>query len=101
MRGYNDGDGSFFIGKLQEGRTVEQVYFGLRGTVEFLTIYRSILEEKCDLDIREKSVRVNTGIGVLEYGGNGILSKITDYLYKDATIYLPRKRDIAMKANNS
>ena len=98
MRGYNDGDGSFFVGKLQEGRTVEQIYFSLRGTVEFLTIFRSILEEKCELDIREKAIRENTGIGVLEYGGNGILSKITDYLYKDATIYLPRKRDIAMKA---
>lgn len=98
MRGYNDGDGSFFVGKLQEGRTVAQIYFSLRGTVEFLTIFRSILEEKCNLDIRKKSVRENTGIGVLEYGGNSVLSKITDYLYKDATIYLPRKRDIAMMA---
>jgi hypothetical protein len=70
MRGYNDGDGSFFIGPLKNGRTVEQVHFALRGTVEFLTIFRSILEEKCQLDIREKSVRENTGIGVLEYGAN-------------------------------
>ena len=98
MRGYNDGDGSFFIGPLKNGRTVEQVHFALRGTVEFLTIYRSILEERCGLDIREKSVRENSGIGTLEYGGNGVISKITDYLYQDATIYLPRKRDIAMKA---
>lgn len=98
MRGYFDGDGTFFMGKLQDGRTVEQVYFGLRGTVEFLTIFRSILEEKCILEKREKSVRVNTGIGVLEYGGNGIVKKITDYLYQDATIYLPRKYEIAMKA---
>jgi hypothetical protein len=98
MRGYNDGDGSFFVGKLQDGRTVEQIYFSLRGTVEFLTIFRAILEEKCGLDIREKSVRENTGIGVLEYGGNGVISKIADYLYRDATIYLPRKREIAMMA---
>lgn len=98
MRGYNDGDGSFFLGKLKDGRTVEQVYFSLRGTVKFLTIFRSILEEKCDLDIRKKSVIENTGIGILEYGGNGVVGKITDYLYKDATIYLPRKRDIAIKS---
>lgn len=98
MRGYFDGDGSFFMGKLQNGRTVEQVYFGLRGTAEFLTIYRSILEEKCGLEKREKSIRENTGIGVLEYGGNGVIKKISDFLYKDAVIYLPRKRDIAMKA---
>lgn len=100
MRGYNDGDGSFFLGQLKDNRTVEQVYFSLRGTVEFLTIFRSILEEKCGLDIREKSVRENTGIGVLEYGGNGIISKIYDYLYQDATIYLNRKREIAMKAKS-
>ncbi len=100
MRGYNDGDGSFFLSKLKNNRTIEQVYFSLRGTLEFLTIYRSILEDKCNLEKREKSIRVNTGIGVLEYGGNGVISKISDYLYKDATIYLQRKYDIAMKANN-
>lgn len=98
MRGYNDGDGSFFIAPLKNGRTVQQVHFALRGTVEFLTIYRSILEESCGLDPREKSVRENSGIGTLEYGGNGVISAITDYLYQDATIYLPRKREIAMMA---
>lgn len=94
MRGYFDGDGSFFIGPLKEGRTIEQIHFALRGTAEFLTIYRSILEETCSLEKREKAIRENTGIGTLEYGGNGVIGKIANYLYKDATVYLPRKYEI-------
>ncbi len=98
MRGYNDGDGSFFIGRLNENSAVKQIYFSLRGTVDFLTSYRSILENKCDLETRNDTIRKNCGIGILEYGGNSILSKITQFLYKDATIFLPRKRNIAIKS---
>jgi hypothetical protein len=91
MRGYNDGDGSFFLNK---GVNVSQVYFGLRGTQPFLHIYRSILERECKLEPRIKTIRVNTGIGVLEYGGNGIVGKIAKFLYKDASIMLDRKYQI-------
>jgi hypothetical protein len=88
MRGYNDGDGSFYIGN------EEQIYFSLRGTPSFLEVFRSILEKSCDLTIRTTPIRVNTNQGVLEYGGNKILAKISQFLYKDATVFLPRKRDI-------
>jgi hypothetical protein len=98
IRGYNDGDGSFYIPKLPDGKKTEQIYFSMRGTPEFLLEVRFILEEQCQLDVREKPIRENTGIGVLEYGGNGVISKIADYLYQDATIYLPRKREIALQA---
>lgn len=98
IRGYNDGDGSFYIPKLKDGRRAEQVYFSMRGTPEFLLDARYILEQECDLDVRENPIRISSGHGVLEYGGNGVISKITDFLYQDATIYLPRKRDIAMMA---
>jgi intein-encoded DNA endonuclease-like protein len=98
IRGYNDGDGSFYIPKLKDGREVEQVYFSMRGTPAFLKVARDILEAECHLEERHKCVRISSGHGVLEYGGNGVISKIADYLYKDATIYLPRKREIAMIA---
>lgn len=100
IRGYNDGDGSFYIPKLAEGKTTKQIYFSLRGTPLFLTDVRNIFEQECGLEEREKDIRISSGHGCLEYGGNGIVSKITNYLYKDATIYLPRKRDIAMKAKS-
>ena len=97
MRGYNDGDGSFYI---NPGVNTPQVYFSLRGTPPFLAVYRSILERECSLPERLKKIRVNTGIGVLEYGGNGVVGKIVDFLYKDANIFLPRKHEIAVKTNN-
>lgn len=71
-----------------------QVYFSFRGTPPFLYNYRSILERECGLEPRIKTVRVNTGIGVLEYGGNGIVGKIAKFLYRDATIMLDRKYEI-------
>lgn len=98
IRGYNDGDGSFFIPKLPDGRVVEQVHFAMRGTPAFLKVARDLLEAECGLEERHKCIRISSGHGVLEYGGNGVISKITDYLYQDATIYLSRKRDIAMLA---
>ena len=98
IRGYNDGDGSFFIPELQGGRTVEQVYFSMRGTPAFLKVVRDILEEECQLQERHKCIRISSGHGVLEYGGNGVIGRIADFLYQDATIFLERKQDIAMMA---
>jgi len=98
IRGYNDGDGSFYIPKLKDGRSSEQVYFFMRGTPKFLKEVRFILEKECDLNVRDKEIRISSGHGCLEYGGNGIVNKISNYLYQDATIYLPRKHEIAMKA---
>lgn len=99
IRGYNDGDGSFYT-SLPPGKMTEQVYFSMRGTPTFLKVVRDILEAECGLEERHKCIRISSGHGVLEYGGNGVISKIFDYLYKNATIYLPRKRDIALKAKS-
>ena len=98
IRGYNDGDGSFYIPKNRKYRTSQQVYFSMRGTTEFLMDVRYVLEQKCGIDKLDKSIRISSGQGCLEYGGNIVVSKITDYLYKDATIYLSRKYDIAKQS---
>lgn len=92
IRGYNDGDGSFYVPKLKEGRTVPQIYFTMRGTPKFLTDVRYILEQECSIEKRDTPIRISSGHGCLEYGGNGIISKIIGYLYKDANIYLNRKK---------
>lgn len=92
MRGYLDGDGSFYLQKYKT--KADQICCAVRGTTEFLTIYRSILERKCDLEVRERPIRINSDCGVLDYGGNGIVAKIAKYLYKDATIWLDRKHSI-------
>jgi hypothetical protein len=94
IRGYNDGDGSFYIPKLKDGCLSKQIYFSMRGTPEFLKEVRYILEKECDLGARDKEIRISSGHGCLEYGGNGVIKKISDYLYKDAIIYLTRKYKI-------
>lgn len=87
MRGYFDGDGSWFIGS---SKITNQLYFSLAGTVPFLEDYRSVLERNCNL-LDSKKIRIVRNIGVLEYGGNGVSSKIRDFLYSDATVFLHRK----------
>ena len=94
IRGYNDGDGSFYVPRLANGRKTEQIYFSMRGTPAFLKDVRYIFEQECQLEEREKEIRISSGHGCLEYGGNGIVSKISNYLYQDATIYLSRKYEI-------
>lgn len=96
IRGYNDGDGSFYIPKLKNGRKAKQIYFSMRGTPMFLEEVRYILDKECDLEERNKAIRISSGHGCLEYGSNGVISKIRDYLYKDATVYLDRKYQKAM-----
>lgn len=99
MRGYFDGDGSWFW---QHHKTkAPQLYFSLRGTPEFLTTYRLLLERHCGLLERDKPIRINNGIGVLEYGGNGVCRKIGEFLYHDATRYLGRKADVYKQTANT
>src|SRR3989304_1937567 len=87
MRGYSDGDGSFFF-NTAKNKVTKQLYFNLRGTQGFLEVYRSILEKSCNLKERTKDIRVNNGIGVLEYGGNGVVGDIAKFFYRGADIYL-------------
>lgn len=98
MRGYNDGDGSFYIQQPSNSdgcnRTVKQLYFSLRGTLEFLAVYKIILEQKAGIHGFDKSIRLDNGIYKLEYGGNGIVKNIANFLYRDALIFLSRKKNI-------
>ena len=97
MRGYFDGDGSFYCQKLEGNRTVRQLMFSLRGTKEFLTIYKNILEKKCKLETNDRKPRLNSGIYTLEYGGNRKVQKIRNFLYNNSVVEtrLDRKYNLA------
>lgn len=101
MRGYFDGDGSFYIPQLKNGRTIKQLYFSLRGTKEFLTTYKNILEKECKLEHSDKKPRKNSGIYTLEYGGNRKVLNIRDFLYKSSIqeTRLDRKYDLSHSEN--
>jgi len=88
MRGYNDGDGSWSVAN-------NQIKFHLRGTKNFLLTFRNILERECsNIKKRTTEISIHDGCGQLSYGGNIIAKSISNFLYKDATIFLPRKREI-------
>lgn len=98
MRGYFDGDGSIYHCRAGKGQTVKQKSFSIIGNEQFIQDYRNILVKNCDINKTKINARLNINtnntIYAAIYSGNNNIQKIYDFLYKDATIYLDRKRDI-------
>lgn len=94
MRGYVDGDGSWF-----EDKSRNRICFELRGNKEFLQDYRSILESNLDIKSRT-TVTTPDSTSKIKYYGKHLVPQVADFLYKDATIYLQRKYDIAIKSKD-
>lgn len=86
MRGYFDGDGSFFI---NSELSYDRLCFSLRGTKEFLKIYQKVLEKDCGFKSKA-SISKTEKIGHLRYKGEFAL-KIRNFFYDTSTIYLKRK----------
>jgi hypothetical protein len=91
IRGYFDGDGSFYLD--HANRNSSSMCFDLLGTKSFLETVCNILERDCNLQSKAV-VNPIKNIYRLRYSGTNLISKIVNYLYKDATIYLNRKFDI-------
>lgn len=92
IRGYFDGDGSVFISNERHWRNnniFPVIHFRFIGTKAFL----SELDKKINLSgriIQTKGSRVYE----LSYKRNKKAKLFYEYLYKDATIFLERKKDI-------
>ncbi len=91
IRGYFDGDGCVTYCGLGPGRTIKQLSFSILGTKKFLEDCRFILEQNCQL--KRNKINTKGNIFSLSYSGNKIMKKIYNFLYKDATIYLDRKKE--------
>ncbi len=101
MRGYIDGDGSFFI------KDKSSIGFSMRGTVELLNSFHNILLKKNvvkQMSTRKKLTKKDgfkrAAFDILRYGGNGTISNMYDFLYKDSTICLERKRVMAASSKD-
>lgn len=96
MRGYNDGDGSFYLNNIgkQTNIKIKQVCFCLCGTQVFLKDYLSILTRECNMKYDAKHINPGS-IYTLDLRGNKKLANVYNYLYKDATIFLTRKEEMA------
>jgi len=87
--GIIDGDGSFTMGN--DG----QIRLNLIGSKIEIEKIRIILEDKCDLNhVKITQEKRSPEMWYLAYGGNKILSRIVNYLYKDCSIFLERKKEI-------
>lgn len=89
IRGYFDGDGSISINK--ENKAFVQFI----GTELFITEVLEILVKYSNVNyvkIRLNHNNDTSNIRTISFGGNGNAKKIFDYLYKDAQIYMLRKK---------
>lgn len=95
MRGYFDGDGTICLHKPKSRPNRRpQMVFGLRGTKTFLQDFNEVLVRQANLPERclKKKISVTGNIGQITYNGNGVCSKIKNYLYSETnTPFLKRK----------
>ena len=92
IRGYFDGDGSVFISKEKHWRNnniFPVIHFRFIGTKAFL----NVLDEKINLSGRLVQAK-GSKVYELSYKRNKKANLFYNYLYKDATIFLERKKEI-------
>lgn len=105
LRGYIEGDGGFSIAQ-NKLATNPHIVFYMRGTANFLQSFEDVLARENIVDLSNKNrlpIEPVDGLKAptfdrIYYGGNGICSKLYDYFYSGATIYMNRKEKIAQKS---
>ena len=101
LRGYIDGDGTFTRSRIRRKDRPGLQYqvhsrFSLPGNVTFLIQVQQVLMRFCGVlatHILLQRAHLSQNIGTLAYGGGRQVQRIFDWLYHDATIWLPRKRE--------
>lgn len=95
IRGYFDGDGSFYVNKCRRQTRKygivedKKMVFSLRGSEIFLNQVKDFLK----LNSVAKP-EFNNGIYLLRYSSNSHVSKISKILYTNANIFMNRKFDL-------
>jgi hypothetical protein len=94
LRGYSDGDGCIYKNKFKKKKTINTIWKFV-STKQFCQetakILKAELKITCSQSLsRPKTNKITTTLSV---GGNLQVKKVLDWLYQDATIYLPRKYD--------
>jgi len=107
IRGYSDGDGNVGVKRGQRKLKTGEMkyYYGLRyrilGTRPFLQGLHMNLRRLCGLKHNARPHRKGTeNVYYIEYGFSAA-EKVLDFLYKDATYYLYRKRRVYEHIKNS
>src|ERR1043165_566135 len=93
LRGYWDGDGGLSFSA--SDRLTPNVTFHLTGNQPFILACQERLMNACQLSRTRLDQRHTTPIFTLRYVGRHQVRRIAEWLYTDATVYLPRKRLLA------
>lgn len=106
MRGVFDGDGCISIHKRREGSrdTTDRGQVNIcSGSRDFIEKYVDQLNEMCG--ITKNKIRCPRGTySVIDWGSFSDIEKFYEFFYKDATIYLERKKktfEVAVSISNS
>lgn len=91
VRGYFDGDGTITSFSRKDGWSL-QYNIGIVGTKEFLNSVNSILNSHADLPLQSICKYDGENNYRLNYCGNNNIKKFYNYIYKNATIFMERKR---------
>ena len=84
IRGIFDGDGTVYI------NAKKQCVFGFYGNNQMLYELREILHQ--DIGLKKLKITDKGTVSQITFGARESVKKFHDYIYKDATIYLRRKR---------
>jgi hypothetical protein len=98
IRGCIDGDGWYREHRNNGKEYTTEIRVGMCGTPIFVKEMFEIVKEKCGFNSGSYCVRKSGKTANFEICSKKDVNILIDYLYKDATIYLDRKYQIAMKA---
>jgi hypothetical protein len=92
LRGYSDGDGTIYQNHFKNKKTINTIWKFV-STKQFCEQTAKILKKELDINCSQSLSRPQTNkiTTTLSVGGNLQVRKVLDWLYQDATIYLPRK----------
>jgi len=101
LRGYSDGDGTIYQNKFKNKKTINTIW-KIVSTKQFCEQSAKILKEQLNINCsqslsRPKNNQITTALSV---GGNLQIKKVLDWMYQDATIYLPRKYNKYLEFKN-
>lgn len=93
LRGYSDSDGTIFSVQDKKRPHYFAHFWKIISTQEFCQATSNLLQQELGISgsmslSRPKTNQITTTLTV---GGNDQVKKVLDWLYQDATIYLPRK----------
>jgi hypothetical protein len=101
IRGYVDGDGGIYNWK-KEWKTTTNINWSskMTSTKAFCEQVKRIVKDRIDIDMYLSTMHENSGNLItsdLGIGGNLQAHRFLSWLYRDATVYLPRKYDKFIK----